>query len=44
MKTRIINIIISTTTIISRNGNGIFCSNFGRNMDSGIGFKDIVEK
>ncbi len=43
MKTRILDIIISTTTI-SRNGNGIFCSNFGRNMDSGIGFKDIVIK
>lgn len=41
MKTRIQNIIISTTTI-SRNGNGIFCSNFGRDMDSGTGFKDIV--
>lgn len=40
MKTRISNIIISTTTI-SRNGNGIFC--FGRNMDSGEGLKDIVD-
>lgn len=42
MKTRIQNIIISTTTI-SRNGNSIFCSDFGRNIDSGEGLKDIVD-
>ncbi|MDA3779736.1 MAG: hypothetical protein PF487_05885 [Bacteroidales bacterium] len=42
MKTRITNIIISTTTI-SRNGNGIFCSNFGRDMDSGNDLKYIVD-
>lgn len=43
METRNINTIISSTTIISRNGNSIFCSNFGRNMDSGKSFNDIVE-
>jgi len=42
METRIQNSIISSTTI-SRNGNGIFCSNFGRIMDSGEGLKDIVD-
>lgn len=42
MKTRITNIIISTTTI-SRNGNSIFCSDFGRNIDSGGSLKHIVD-
>jgi len=41
METRNINSIISSTTIISRNGNSIFCSNFGRDMNSGTGFNDI---
>jgi len=41
MNTRIQDII--STTAISRNGNGIFCSNFGRIEDSGNCFKDIVK-
>ena len=44
MKTRTY-ISISTSTTNSRNGNGIFCSDFtGRNIaDTGSGFKDIID-
>jgi len=39
MKTFVVNITSSGTTN-SRNGNGIFCSDFGRNIaDEGFGVK-----
>jgi hypothetical protein len=43
MKTIVSN-ITSSSTINSRNGNGIFCSDFtGRNIaDTGSGFKDTI--
>ena len=42
MRTSVRNITNSGTTS-SRNGNGIFCSNFGRNIGYwGSGVKDII--
>jgi len=42
MRTLVINITNSGTTN-SRNGNGIFCSDFGRNIaDKGSGGKSIT--
>lgn len=42
MRTLVKNITSSGTTN-SRNGNGIFCSDFGRNiMDKGSGVRDII--
>jgi hypothetical protein len=36
--------ITSSGTTTSRNGNGIFCSDFGRNIaDKGSGVKDIID-
>jgi len=41
MKT-LVGYITSSGTTISRNGNGIFCSDFGRNIaDEGFGVKDV---
>lgn len=42
---RNIAISVSINTTTSRNGNGIFCSDFtGRNIaDTGSGFKDIID-
>jgi len=39
------NILTNSSTINSRNGNGVFCSGFtGRNIaDTGSGFKDIID-
>lgn len=35
--------ITSSGTTNSRNGNGIFCSDFGRNIaDEGFGVRDII--
>jgi len=42
MKT-LVGYITSSGTTISRNGNGIFCSDFGRNIaDEGFGVRDII--
>lgn len=36
--------ITSSGTTTSRNGSGIFCSNFGRNIaDTGSGGKDTID-
>ena len=43
MKTRVSNTAISST-INSRNGEGIFCSDFtGRNIGTDTGYGDIVD-